>query len=723
MQIDINFLDNLKLEALFDDYKVLTDQPIRYKGDASAPSPFDYFLASSALCAAYFVRVYCKARDISTEGIKLSQNNIIDPENRYKQTFHIQISLPEHINQKDREAILKAMDRCTVKKVIQNSPKFKIEANQSQNQNIQQLMQKMSDQKIISKDASAKETIQKLTSLLNELDINIEIASWRNLVSHVWSVHIRDADSPMCFSNGKGSTKEAAICSALGEYLERIATNYFYNDFYLGQELAQESFVHYPSEKWFQIPEDNSLPTGLMDDYLLNLYNSDHELKATHLIDTNSGHKKRGICALPFKKYSTQEQIYIPVNIIGNLFVSNGMSAGNTLHETRVQALAEILERAVKNKIITEEISLPDVPQSTLNEYPHITSAIAELEDRGFPILIKDASLGGKFPVMCVTLLNPKNGGVFASFGSHPRFEVALERSLTELLQGRSFEGLNDIMRPTFNSHAVNEPNNIIDHFIDSTGIISWKFFSSKSHYNFVPWNFKGTTQEEFNYLISIFEKLEKEVYIADYQDLGGFACRILVPGFSEIYPVDDLIWDNNNRSLEYRRDILNLHQLSEQELKELYYRLESSDFDDHMPISELIGVAFDENTSWGQLDIGELKTLIALKLNEFETAKEQISIMLSFNEKSSERLKFYELANIMLDIELDSLSLKDYHNALTKMYGTNLYSTVKEHLHGESAFFDLPTTDMNLKGQDKHLKLIKSYKKLHRKRKQNYKN
>ena len=264
MQIDINFLDNLKLEALFDDYKVLTDQPIRYKGDASAPSPFDYFLASSALCAAYFVRVYCKARDISTEGIKLSQNNIIDPENRYKQTFHIQISLPEHINQKDREAILKAMDRCTVKKVIQNSPKFKIEANQSQSQNIQQLMQKMSDQKIISKDASAKETIQKLTSLLNELDINIEIASWRNLVSHVWSVHIRDADSPMCFSNGKGSTKEAAICSALGEYLERIATNYFYNDFYLGQELAQESFVHYPSEKWFQIPEDNSLPTGLM---------------------------------------------------------------------------------------------------------------------------------------------------------------------------------------------------------------------------------------------------------------------------------------------------------------------------------------------------------------------------------------------------------------------------------------------------------------------------
>ena len=66
MEITVNFLDNLRLEAKFDDFTVITDQPIRYKGDGSAPSPFDYFLASSALCAAYFVRVYCLARDIPT---------------------------------------------------------------------------------------------------------------------------------------------------------------------------------------------------------------------------------------------------------------------------------------------------------------------------------------------------------------------------------------------------------------------------------------------------------------------------------------------------------------------------------------------------------------------------------------------------------------------------------------------------------------------------------
>src|SRR3546814_5185727 len=87
MEIKVNFLDKLRLEAKFDDFTVIADQPIRYKGDGSAPGPFDYFLASSALCAAYFVKLYCNTRNIPTENIRLSQNNIVDPENRYQQIF------------------------------------------------------------------------------------------------------------------------------------------------------------------------------------------------------------------------------------------------------------------------------------------------------------------------------------------------------------------------------------------------------------------------------------------------------------------------------------------------------------------------------------------------------------------------------------------------------------------------------------------------------------
>ncbi|MGM0631093.1 MAG: OsmC family protein, partial [Pseudomonadota bacterium] len=102
MEINVNFLDNMRLEAKFDDFTVISDQPIRYKGDGSAPGPFDYFLASSVMCAAHFIRLYCDARDIPTENIRISQNNVVDPEDRYKQLFKIQVELPADVSEKDR---------------------------------------------------------------------------------------------------------------------------------------------------------------------------------------------------------------------------------------------------------------------------------------------------------------------------------------------------------------------------------------------------------------------------------------------------------------------------------------------------------------------------------------------------------------------------------------------------------------------------------------------
>lgn len=715
MQVNVRFLDNLKLEANFDDFSIIADQPIRYKGDGTAPGPFDYFLASSALCAAYFVKVYCKARGIPTEDINLRQNNIIDPENRYNQTLDMQIELPESISEKDREGMLKAMDRCTVKRVIQNNPTFKINyKNVLENGASLDYETNTEETMILGKDCSLEETIKNMTGLLTNLGITIEIASWRNQVPNVWSVHVRDADSPMCFTNGKGATKDAALCSALGEYLERISNNYFYNDFFLGEEIANDEFVHYPTEKWFKPNADNSIPEGLMDERMLSIYNVEGELNSTHLIDTNSGNAERGICALPYERQSDKEIVYIPANLIGNLFVSNGMSAGNTKYEARVQCLSEIFERAVKNKIILEEIALPDVPSSVLAKYPKILEGIEKLEQEGFPIIIKDASLGGRFPVMCVTLMNPKNGGVFASFGAHPKFEVALERSLTELLQGRSFEGMNDVPPPTFNQHAISEHNNIVDHFIDSTGVVSWKFFSARSEYEFNEWDFSGTTEEENAYLMNILKEMEKEVYIADYEELGASACRILVPGYSEVYLPEDLIWDNNNQALLYREDILNIHSLDDAALTTLVESLEESELDDYKPISEVIGIAFDENSVWGQLNVGELKCLIFLALGNFEDAKDLVEIFFTFNDNSKERKQYYNALNTLLDISLDEeLSVQDYIPTMTKMFGEETLRNALETISGEVRFFGLTETDMTLKGLDKHLKLIESYQKL----------
>ncbi|MCX7180823.1 MAG: YcaO-like family protein [Proteobacteria bacterium] len=701
MEIKVSFLDKLRLEAKFDDFTVVADQPIRYKGDGSAPGPFDYFLASSALCAAYFVKLYCETRNIPTDNIRLSQNNIVDPENRYKQILKIQVELPADISAKNRQGILRSIDRCTVKKVVQTGPEFVIEEVENLDADAQVLLTlnpaSEASTYIAGKDLPLEQTIANMSKVLVDLGMKIEIASWRNLVPNVWSLHIRDAHSPMCFTNGKGATKEGALASALGEFIERMNCNHFYNDQFWGEDVGNATFEHYPNERWFKPGRKDALPAGILDEYCREIYNPDGELRGSHLYDTNSGNIERGICTLPYVRQSDGEVVYFPTSLIDNLFLSNGMSAGNTLAEAQVQCLSEIFERAVKREILEGEIALPDVPQEVLAKYPGILAGIEELEKQGFPVLVKDASLGGEFPVMCVTLMNPRTGGVFASFGAHPSL----------------------LPRPTFESNAVTEPNNFVEHFIDSSGVVSWRFFSAKKDYDFVEWDFSGqgeeSNAEEAAALFGILEDMGKEAYMAVYDQLGATACRILVPGYSEIYPIEDLIWDNTNKALSFRADILNLHRLDDAALAALLERLKDSELDDYIDIITLIGIEFDENTDWGKLTILELKLLINLALQQFEAVQELVGAFLQYNENTVERGLFYQALNVVLEVLLnDDLELADYEVNFRRMFGNPRMDAVMGSVDGSVRFFGLTPTSMKLEGLDRHQRLIDSYNKLH---------
>jgi ribosomal protein S12 methylthiotransferase accessory factor len=354
-----------------------------------------------------------------------------------------------------------------------------------------------------------------------------------------------------------------------------------------------------------------------------------------------------------------------------------------------------------------------------LAKYPSILAGIQGLEEQGFPMLVKDASLGGVYPVMCVTLMNPRTGGVFASFGAHPSLEVALERSLTELLQGRSLEGLNDLPQPTFASEAVTEPNNFVEHFVDSSGIVSWRFFSAKADYDFVEWDFSGkgknSNDEEAATLFGILKSLGKEAYVAVYDQLGAMACRILVPGYSEVYPVEDLIWDNTNKALLFRADILNISHLDDASLSGLLERLENNELDEYGDIATLIGIEFDENTPWGQLTVLELKLLIHLALKQFDEAHELVGAFLQYNDNSVERKLFYQALNAVLEIALaDDLELDHYIVNLRRMFGNERMDAVLGSIDGTIRFYGLTPTSVKLEGLDRHRRLIDSYRKLH---------
>ena len=577
------------------------------------------------------------------------------------------------------------------------------------------------------KDAALEESIEKFQQKLTALGFNIEEASWLNPVPNVWSVHIRDKDCPQCFSNGKGASKKAALASALGEYFERLSTNYFWTDFYLGQDIANGDFVHYPNEKWFPIEDEALLPQGILDDRLFDHFDPNQELTPELLVDLQSGNYERGIVALPYVRQSDQQTVYIPQSIISNLYVSNGMSAGNSQFEARVQGLSEVFERYVKNKIIAEAISLPLIPQEVMARYPSIQAAIDKLEQEGFPILAYDASLGGKYPVICVILLNPNNGTCFASFGAHPKFQVALERTVTELLQGRSLKDLDVFSPPSFNNDDVAEHANLETHFIDSSGLISWDLFKDTPDYEFADWNFSGKdTHEEYDNLMAIFRAEKKDVYIMDYNHLGVYACRIIVPGMSDIYPADDLIYANSNMGMDWREILLDLPHFHHdpETYQELLDELDEQGIDDATRVREFIGIVAPKASGWTTLRIGELKSMLYLALGDLEMALDWANWTYNMNSSvfTAERANYYRCLINSLELFMDSQrDPQQYRMVFEKMYGKDAVSFAWSAIQGGNPFYNLPASDETLANFSEHQKLLAAYAKLQKAKRENW--
>jgi ribosomal protein S12 methylthiotransferase accessory factor len=237
-----------------------------------------------------------------------------------------------------------------------------------------------------------------------------------------------------------------------------------------------------------------------------------------------------------------------------------------------------------------------------------------------------------------------------------------------------------------------------------------------------VEWDFSGNGEnsnaEEAERLRGILEAMGKEVYTATQDQLGAIACRILVPGYSEVYPVEDLIWDNTNKALWFRSDILNLHRLDDVSLSALLDRLENSELDEYADIATLIGIEFDENTVWGQLTVLELKLLIHLALGQAEATHELVGAFLQYNDNTVERRMFYQALNVVLEVTLDpELALEDYEANFRRMFGDERMDAAIGSVNGSVRFYGLTPTSMKLEGLDRHHRLLDSYRKLHQAR------
>lgn len=350
------------------------------------------------------------------------------------------------------------------------------------------------------KDFSKAYTLSYIKNLLKENGIE----STEETTSLVDNIFISKVTLPELGMQqlGKGVTYDASICSGYAETLERLQNLQFF-------------------------PESMDL-----------FYNiSDFKTYADERIAGNRIY-------LPFYKVNSNSIEYLDIENIWDSQKSNGMASGNTYYEAIVQGLCEIFERFVEREIYTNNYTPPDVSREYLrSNYTFQYRIITELENKlNVKILVKDCSLFNAFPVVALIIIDNKDKTYKKVFGSHPLFEEALNRCLSELLQkdSLSFEEIKTLnFTNIYLSEYYNKPYFRVMRTCGHLGKISIpnSFFFKKSSWEFLPWKEDNIYSNKVwaKYLIDIIYKNNWDLYIRS-NDFLGFPCVYMyIPRVSEI--------------------------------------------------------------------------------------------------------------------------------------------------------------------------------------------
>ncbi|HUV36701.1 MAG TPA: OsmC family protein [Patescibacteria group bacterium] len=126
MDMIVSFPGNKKVDAEYKGFTIRTDQPVHAGGDNSAPAPFDFFLASIGTCSGIYVVIFCEKRNIPLDGIRIVQRMERNAETRMIEKIMLDIELPPDFPEKYRDALVKTVDLCTVKRHMFDPPEFEI---------------------------------------------------------------------------------------------------------------------------------------------------------------------------------------------------------------------------------------------------------------------------------------------------------------------------------------------------------------------------------------------------------------------------------------------------------------------------------------------------------------------------------------------------------------------------------------------------------------------
>ena len=383
------------------------------------------------------------------------------------------------------------------------------------------------------KDASPLSTVEKIKGILGRYNIETEEGMWTESgIEHCYSLRV-SIKGTVFGANGKGLTKEFALASAYGELIERMQLGLF-------GDTSVQKLGHYD----VAIGKDEELSAEQIYNELPEWYNylakrvselGEAETDGKALISRFANNGK--LSATAFYNLMNGKTVYIPREIRCLSCGSNGGAAGNTMEEAIVQAISEIVERHYKQRIVSEGTSLPDIPENKLMSCKTAYKIITGLRKMGMRVMVKDCSLGTKFPVVCVCYINEKTGKYHTHFGAYPIFEIALERTLTETFQGRRVDDFAENEDFVYNFKDVYEYRNIYKELKKGNYDKTPEFFIGDCSYSYnESVGFEGKTNAELlSELVDFFASQGKEILVRDGSSLGFPTYNVLIPGYSEV--------------------------------------------------------------------------------------------------------------------------------------------------------------------------------------------
>jgi ribosomal protein S12 methylthiotransferase accessory factor len=463
--------------------------------------------------------------------------------------------------------------------------------------------------------------------------------------------------------------------------IERMGNGFLWCDAFLA-DPPKESFVFTHDEIW----KDSGSEILLPKDFEF-LFSEMDEVQSIHFVDSQSERSK--IALLPFIKQKTGETITVPIQFLHSIYASNGMAAGNSFEEASVQALSEICERYARKQILLQPRSLPQISLSQLETFPHIMETISDIEQNGKLILL-DASLGKKLPVVCALFCQRDRGKFWTAFGAHPQLDVAIGRTLNELFQGRNNELQQDSSQLSGENKQVADDGNLTSHFINGQGLIPVEILQPSS-VPFKNWHMKGNISETKDYLLNIIDGLSFTVYYRQYDKLGFPVCQYVIPGMSEVYSENAFSTGLPTWIKQFRTLFFKLPNLSPVEFSTLADLLDEIGLNDHERAIDLIGLYVSEDSPWNRFCIGELRLLVYLQQKNMDLAYHQLDSVFHFRQDSPlENISLYDCLRVCLECLTNNKPLDQIYPSLVTIFGEKISTQAINMTKGESLFSHL---------------------------------